>query len=133
MAYKRNPYLFRPSIESAYDKAYDYYKEENAGYYSSGSYDLIPNFSYLRNDFYWIENVVKPSYPYSNHWWSSGDGYFDYDYQVLYFKTDGLYYEIRPNDSNIKDYIIKLSSICFGVSLLLLLIIYFTNPFGWKV
>ena len=132
MAYKVNDYSYRPSIESAYRKAYDYFEEESSGYFLSGSFDLITNFVFLRTNYYKVENVVKPSYPNSTYWYTNEEGgYFNYDYQILYFKTIGYYYEITQDDNKVNDLILKVSIVALLIYLIISFSFYKINPFKW--
>lgn len=133
MEYKKNAFSIRPSAQEPYEKAYKYFKNENSECLSPGSYDLIVNFAQISNDFYSIKNVYKPSEPFAPGWHSEEEGHFNFDYQILYFRTEGFYYEIRPNEDQIKNYTRNLSLKCFGISLILFLfsVLFFTNPFKW--
>lgn len=131
MAYKVNVYAFKPPIETAYNQAYKYFKDENSGSFENGSYDLITNFEFLKNELFRVENVTKPSYPNSSHWWSTSDGGFDYDYQILYYKNEGYYYEVRPIKNEIRNFTIQLSIKALLVMAIIFFLLYFTNPFKW--
>jgi len=130
MAYISTNY-WRGTVQEAYNTAYDYLLEENSGCYSSGYYELIENFEYLKNDYYYLENTVKPSSPYSSHWWTSGEGNIYNNYRKVYYKTEGWYYEISERDWLIKEDFLKYFSIAGGISFLIFLLLLISNPFKW--
>jgi len=123
---------FRGSVQEGYNSAFDYIKNENSGCYTNGAYELIGNFEYLNNEYYYLANVRKPSSPYADHWWSSGEGASIYnDYRKVYYKYEGWYYEIEPKLSSIKNDFLKISMIGGGISILLFILLLAVNPFRW--
>ena len=130
MGYTSN-YYYRGSVQEAYNSAYDYIVEENSGCYSSGYYEVIENFTSMDNDYYYIQNTEKPSYPYASHWWSQGEGNIYNNWRKVFFKTDGYYYEIAERKWRIKDDYILFFSIGGGISLLIFIILLSANPFKW--
>lgn len=124
-------YSYRPDIQTCYSNAYDYFIESNDGCFSKGIYPIISNFPEIRSNLHYIVNVKKPSYPYTDHWWSSGEGNIYNDYRKLYYKTDNKYYEIRLNRYNLKDSIKSFTLIELGILIILLIFLFTLNPFKW--
>ena len=131
MGYTTN-YYYRGSVQEAYNSAYQYMVNDNAGCYSSaGYYDLIENFTSMDNDYYYILNTEKPSYPHSSHWWSQGEGNIYNNWYKVYYKMDGYYYEISERKWRIGEDYILFFSIGGGISLLIFIILLSANPFKW--
>lgn len=130
MGFKSSSYN-RGTIQEAYNFAYDYIKNENSGCYSNSLYDLIGNFKFLEDRFYLVDNIQKPSYPNTHYWWSENDGGIFDDYRVVYYKSEGWYYEIKPKKEEIKDSFLKILFIGTIISILISAIIFVFNPFKW--
>jgi uncharacterized protein DUF4339 len=130
MVYTSNNY-YRGSVQEGYNSAFEFMVEQNTGCYSTGYYELIENFIYLKNDYFYIENTEKPSSPYSSHWWSSSEGNIYNDNRKVYYKTEGWYYELSERDWRINEDYLIFSGIGGGISLLLFIILLSANPFKW--
>lgn len=122
MAYTSNNY-WRGTVQEAYNSAYDYFLEENSSFYSKGSYELIENFKFLKNDYYYLMNT--------KHYVSSDDGNYYNNYIKVYYKGEGWYYEIAERDRQIKNDFIKIYSIPGGISILVFILLLIFNPFKW--
>jgi hypothetical protein len=124
-------YYYRGTVQEAYNSAVKYFKEENSGCYTNGVYELIGNFEYLDNDYYYLGNVRKPSYPFSDHWWSSGEGAVYNDYRKVFYKSEGWYYEIKPREKKIGEKFLTNTLIGSAVSILVFFLLLFVNPLKW--
>lgn len=130
MGFKSNSYN-RGTIQEAYNFAYDYIKNENSGCYSNSYYDLIENFKFLEDKFYFVANVQKPSYPNSSYWWSEKDGNIFNNYCLVYYSSRGWYYEINPKKEEIRNSFLKIALTGFMISILITVVFFFSNPFKW--
>jgi preprotein translocase subunit YajC len=131
MVYTTTTYYYRETVQEAYNSAFNYFKEENSGCYTNGIYELIGNFEYLDNEYYYLGNVRKPSYPYSDHWWSSGEGSVYNDFREVFYKSEGWYYEIKPRERKIRENFLTNILIGSGISILVFLLLLVVNPLRW--
>jgi hypothetical protein len=129
MAYTSNNY-WRGTVQEAYNSAYKYILENNSGCYSSSSYELIVNFKYLNNDYYYLENKDKPSSNLS-HWWTTSDEYVYNNYRRVYYEREGWYYEISEREWKIQEDYVQLSSFAGCISIFLFILLITINPFKW--
>jgi heme/copper-type cytochrome/quinol oxidase subunit 4 len=130
MGYKSSSYN-RGTIQEAYNSAFDYIKKENSGCYANSYYDLIENFKFLENKFYFVANVQKPSYPNLSYWCSEKDGNIFNNYSMVYYRTQGWYYEINPKEDEIRNSFLKIALIGFLISILITVVFFVSNPFKW--
>ena len=120
----------RGTIDEAYNSAYDFFVNKNSGCYLSGYYELIENFSDLNNKYFYLKNTERPSSPFSQMW-TNGEGHINNGYRIVYYKSEGWYYEISERNWNIWEDYLKILSLTGGISVLLFLLLLTLNPFKW--